>query len=203
MDDRFCFGKGHPPPEVMEEGLSLSERKLLLSQLESCPEYMDAYLETLTEDVLLSPPEGMEARILDAIHLETLRQRRDRSLAMQIVRLAVAVCLTMVLSVGGVFQALGEAPVLFLEKQQENALEERILFEKRLSEQKHSQPSRLEPVQQEDPRQDPSRPSQWEQAPGQNVLGVFFDGMNASLIDFAKTVNRLGRGQADSVRLPD
>jgi len=179
----------------MKKALSLSEKKQLLFYLESSPACMDAYLETLTEDALLSPPEGMEERILDAVHLETLRRRRDRSLAMQLVRLAVAVCLTMVLSLGGVFQALGEAPVLLLERRQESTVQERMLLEKRLSERQAAQ----QQAAQQAARQENA---QWGQAPGKNVLGDLFDGMNAGFIDFAKTVNRLGRGQAGTARLP-
>lgn len=85
--------------------LTQEDRVLLLSHLESCRECMSRFLDTLEEGCLLTPPEGLEDRVAAAVAEESVRQtegrRAHRARILQITKLAVAVCLTMVLFYGG------------------------------------------------------------------------------------------------------
>lgn len=94
-------------PSCTGGGTALSDEDpiLLLSHLESCRECMSRFLDTLEEDRLLTPPEGLEVRIAVAVSEEYAKQttgkRARRARVLQITKLAVAVCLTMVLFYGG------------------------------------------------------------------------------------------------------
>ena len=91
--------------------LALADREALLLHLEECIPCMNQYLAALEEGRLEEPPPGMEERILQALR-EDARRRRRKILFVNTAKLAVAVCLTMVLSLGGVFNALGGRELL-------------------------------------------------------------------------------------------
>lgn len=116
MLEQRDYRDGHLTGEAFAEldagELSVQDRKLLLTHLEDCIGCMDDFLETLTEESLIEPPDGMEDRILAAVREEAGKQKQSRILLLKITKLAVAVCLTMVLFAGGVFQFAGRAAML-------------------------------------------------------------------------------------------
>ena len=91
-------------------GLTAEERSRILQHLEECVDCMDAYMDSLSEEVLLEPPEGMEQRILQAVSREKRKKKESKVLAIQFVKLAVAVCLTLVMMAGGVFDFASREP---------------------------------------------------------------------------------------------
>lgn len=114
MLDRLYFWNGHLTPEAfaaLEAGvLSDEDRELILAHLETCADCMNDYIATLTDDALIEPPEGLEERIMCAVRAEQPQdspQKKRKVLAIQFMKLAVAVCLTMVLLFSGVFDFIG------------------------------------------------------------------------------------------------
>ena len=107
LDNRY-FCDGHLTAEAFSaldrEELSVDERYLFLSHLENCRSCMDDYTDYLTDESLLSPPEGLQNRIAGEIKKEYTTRRRSKTIALQVGKLAVAVCLTMVFFLGGVFE---------------------------------------------------------------------------------------------------
>lgn len=79
--------------------LTLRDRELILLHLENCEKCMDSYLECLTEESLIKPPEGLNERIMEAVICEP--QKRASGSNFRFLKLAVAVCLTMLLFTGG------------------------------------------------------------------------------------------------------
>lgn len=113
LDSRY-FVKGHLTAEAFQ-WLDTGEtdvlvRERMLTHLDDCPACMDHYLEVLTEETLLEPPEGMEERILYCIHEDYSRRKKGKIIFVKATKLTVAVCLTMVLFAGGVFDFLRNAP---------------------------------------------------------------------------------------------
>lgn len=113
MLDKSYFQNGHLTPAVFEalqaETLPQEDRILVLTHLENCSVCMDAYLDSLAAGAILDPPQDMEKEILSAVHAERTRRKGAKVRRIQYTKLAVAVCLTMVLSVGGFFQLQGRA----------------------------------------------------------------------------------------------
>ena len=70
---------------------------------------MDDYTDHLTDESLLSPPDGLQDVIAGEIKKEYTAHRRGRVIALQTGKLAVAVCLTMLFFWGGVFEFINGA----------------------------------------------------------------------------------------------
>lgn len=83
-----------------EQTLTMPERELLLAHLESCPVCMERWLDGVAAQPLSEPPAGMEERILDAVSREGAKRKQGRIRVIQFTKLAIAVCLTMMLTVG-------------------------------------------------------------------------------------------------------
>lgn len=133
MLSRMYRPEEHPSKELyaqLEQGLAPMEREALLEHLEACIPCMDRYLARLEEDPLLEPPPGMEDRIIQAVR-EDFRLRRRKIIFVNTAKLAVAVCLTMVLSLGGVFTTLSGSQKALLERQ--SIRQEQTLPEERRS----------------------------------------------------------------------
>ena len=111
MLDELYFRSGHLTAAAFAMldcgGLTEEERILVLTHLEQCRDCMDGYVASLVDDALLVPPEGLEERIAGTVQEEYLIQKKKKTKLIQISKLAVAVCLTMVLSLSGLFPLLG------------------------------------------------------------------------------------------------
>ncbi|MEG0691886.1 MAG: hypothetical protein RR444_02265 [Oscillospiraceae bacterium] len=105
MLDKIYFSNGHLTSLaffMLENGeLDLEEKQLILAHISSCQECMANYVESLTEESLLEPSDGLSDRIMNAIHSEQETKKNTKILAMQFTKLGVAVCLTMVIFFSG------------------------------------------------------------------------------------------------------
>lgn len=112
MLDKLYFQSGHLTAAALFSlecgGLSEAERLLILTHLEQCPDCMERYLESLEGATLLEPPRGLEEAIAGAVRDEYQARKQKKVKLIQVAKLAVAVCLTMVLSLSGIFPLLGK-----------------------------------------------------------------------------------------------
>lgn len=141
MLDRLYFTDGHLTPAAfaaLDEGiLSDEDRELFLAHLENCASCMDRYIELLTDDVLTAPPDGLEDRIMEAVRAEQQQvepSRERKILAIKIAKLAIAVCLTMVLFFGGVFDFIGNTSKGFAQNNTQIKIEQELEQNKQHSE---------------------------------------------------------------------
>jgi hypothetical protein len=114
MLDKSYYANGHLTQLaflMLEAGvLTEEERELMLTHLSSCDECMERYVNSLTEDTLLEPPTTLEQDILSRISEQNIKQKQTKILAMQFVKLGIAVCITMVLFIGGIFDFITSVP---------------------------------------------------------------------------------------------
>ena len=118
LDEKYFAGVPGGPRHLTPEAfdaldageLTDEERALMLAHLESCRGCMSDYIDRLADGVLLEPPDGLEERIGAAVRAEwteeLVAERRKKARIIQFTKLAVAVCLTVVVSVGS-FQLTG------------------------------------------------------------------------------------------------
>lgn len=86
-----------------EQGMLTDEESyLFLCHIESCDECGGKYLELLSASELTEPPPELSDNIMAEIGKINEKRSDKKILAVQFVKLAVAVCLTMVLFFGGV-----------------------------------------------------------------------------------------------------
>lgn len=101
------FSNGHLTPLALlmleVGGLSDDERELILTHILACDECMETYTESLTDDALVEPPQGLESKILKEVDETASKKQESKVLAIQFTKLGIAVCLTMVLMFGGAF----------------------------------------------------------------------------------------------------
>lgn len=106
MLDQTYFDNGHLSSVALDSlvngALSPRDTQLLLIHLEHCPACMDAYITALEGVPLEEPPADLEQRVLDRV-AQTPPHRNRAPVAVGILKLAVAVCLTMLLLFGNVF----------------------------------------------------------------------------------------------------
>ncbi len=127
MLDEIYFQAGHITRDafaMLEKGqLSPEEREQLLAHMQNCPHCMDDFMDGLTEDSLMEVPAGLEPRILCAVEEEDEKRkaREKKIIAVKITKLAIAVCLTMVLFTSGVFSYIGGAQQRMLDRQNQAA----------------------------------------------------------------------------------
>lgn len=114
MLDKTYYVNGHLTQLallMLETGaLTAQERELVLTHLSNCEECMQLYLDNLTEEALIEPPENLEQNILAGISNESKKKRQSKIITMQFVKLGIAVCMTMVLLVGGIFDFITFVP---------------------------------------------------------------------------------------------
>lgn len=105
LDQRY-FENGHLSQTALDAlamgTLSPHGTHLLLIHLEHCPSCMDAYIATLDTVPLEQPPEDLEQHILEQVE-QVSHSRNSSSVAIGFLKLAVAVCLTMLLFFANVF----------------------------------------------------------------------------------------------------
>ncbi|MFZ2539536.1 MAG: hypothetical protein WAX04_11630 [Oscillospiraceae bacterium] len=110
MLDKVYFSNAHLTPLAFfmleNDGLDLEEKQLILAHISSCEDCMTRYVDSLTEDSLIEPSDGLANRVMDVIHSEQNTMKKTKILVMQFVKLGVALCLTMVIFFSG---ALGFA----------------------------------------------------------------------------------------------
>lgn len=114
MLDKSYYANGHLTQLaflMLEAGaLTEEERELVLTHLSSCNDCMQLYVESLSEDTLMEPPEMLEQNILKHISSHNIKKKQTKILTMQFVKLGIAICITMVLFVGGIFDFMTSVP---------------------------------------------------------------------------------------------
>ena len=107
MLDKRYFQDGHLSSAALEAlvkgELSPRDTQLLLIHLEHCPSCMDAYIAALDMTDLVIPPEDLQEQILERVEILS-PSRTTVPLSSSLLRLAVAVALTVLLLFGNVFQ---------------------------------------------------------------------------------------------------
>lgn len=119
----FCNGHLTPLAFLLLESDALDdkEKELLLFHIIKCDKCMQEYTQSLTEELLIEPPSGLEQKIIKAVEVEYEKKRNSKILSVQFVKLAIAVCITMVMLIGGVFDYIGNVPnEMMKEKPQKN-----------------------------------------------------------------------------------
>lgn len=81
--------------------LNLEEKQLVLAHINTCDKCMDKYIESLTDESLLEPNSNLASKIINAIDSQEHVKKGTKVLTIQFVKLAVAVCLTMVIFFSG------------------------------------------------------------------------------------------------------
>lgn len=114
FENNKYFNKGHVTPLAFllleSGGLSEKEKKEILYHITVCDDCMTLYVESLDCEFIVEPPKEMESKILSAVSNEKQKKRTRKTMAIQFVKLGIAVCITMVLFVGGIFDIVVEAP---------------------------------------------------------------------------------------------
>ncbi len=105
MLDKVYFSNGHLTSLAFfmleNDGLDKGEKQLILAHISNCQECMTRYVDSLTEDSLIEPSNGLSNRIMDTIHSEQNTKKHTKILVMQFVKLGVALSLTMVIFFSG------------------------------------------------------------------------------------------------------
>lgn len=105
MLDKLYFFNGHLTSLALfmleSDELNLDEKQLLLSHIGNCESCMNEYVDSLTEDSLIEPSESLTTRIMEAVYTENEEKKNSNIIAIQFVKLAIAVCLTMVIFFSG------------------------------------------------------------------------------------------------------
>ncbi|MDD3693223.1 MAG: hypothetical protein PHX02_04885 [Oscillospiraceae bacterium] len=91
-----------------DDKLSDSDTYMLLSHLESCRECMDSYINAVSMSKLEALPDGFNEKIISKIKEQ---QPRDKVqiVFINIMKLSVGVCLTLLLFFSGAFQVMSDA----------------------------------------------------------------------------------------------
>lgn len=114
MLDIIYFKNGHLTPMAFllleSDGLSEEERELIATHLSECDECMNAYLESLTETELEEPSEDLSKRIVQQVELASEKRKDRKIIMMQFFKLGIAVCITVVMLFGGVFDVIANLP---------------------------------------------------------------------------------------------
>lgn len=99
--------------------LNPEESLPLLEHLDACPACMDAYIQALSRTAPLPPPDGLDQRVMEAVHREAAQQESQGSheqtgekqtvlvMLPAFAKLLAAVALTMTLFFCGVFDSIG------------------------------------------------------------------------------------------------
>lgn len=90
-------------------GLSDRDTYLLLLHLEDCRECMDRYIDAVSECVPESPPDGLNESILSRLKTSNPQTTRTQIVIINIVKLGIAVCLTLLLFFSGTFEQIGRS----------------------------------------------------------------------------------------------
>ncbi len=128
MLDNAYFKNGHLTALsflMLDSGeLSDREKELILYHLSNCNECMMKYVDSLTEDTLIDPPSGLEQKILNKISSQRTNKKHGNSIAIQFVKLAIAISITMVLFVSGVFELIESFPTEMIKNNREKQIEQ-------------------------------------------------------------------------------
>lgn len=122
MLDKHTIRNGHLTGEAIS-GLACGtfderDTALLLCHLEACPACMDAYIDAVSAADPAASPDGcsaLEERILASIGKEN-RRAKNRVVLAGIVKMSVAVALTMLLFFSGAFRKLEESTTSFIQQ---------------------------------------------------------------------------------------
>lgn len=133
MLNQLYFNHGHLTALaflMLETGeLSQDEKSQILFHLSECDECMQSYVDSLTETSLIEPPAELEANIIQAVVSENDKKRTSKVLSIQFVKLGIAVCITMVMFFGGVFEFIGDMPIKMAENTTQKEDTPNALFE--------------------------------------------------------------------------
>lgn len=138
MDKKTLFNENNHLKEtafLMEEQgmLTKEESYLFLCHIESCSECMGKYIEYVEQGAQIEPPSELISNISKEAKKVREKRNEKKTLIIQLVKLAVAVCLTMVLFFGGISdrilnlteeQLKLEFPIAGTEKPKNDALKE-------------------------------------------------------------------------------
>lgn len=90
-------------------GLSDRDTYLLLLHLEDCRGCMDRYIDAVSECEPESPPDGLNEGILSRLKTSNPQTTRTQIVIVNIVKLGIAVCLTLLLFFSGTFEQIGRS----------------------------------------------------------------------------------------------
>lgn len=114
MADNELLKNGHITAlsflQLESEQLSDSAREIILFHLNGCETCMERYLDSLTEESMVTPPDDLEPQIMAYISMHDNKKQQTKILVMQFLKLSLAVSLTMVMLFSGVFEKIGSVP---------------------------------------------------------------------------------------------
>lgn len=114
MADNELLKNGHITAlsflQLEAEQLSDSAREIIAFHLSSCETCMEQYLDSFTNDTMVTPPETLEPQIMSYIAAHDNKKQQTKIMVMQFLKLSVAVSLTMAMIFGGVFDRIEAVP---------------------------------------------------------------------------------------------
>lgn len=133
MLNQLYFNHGHLTAMAFlmleTDELSQEEKEMILFHLSECDDCMKAYVDSLTEESLIEPPTDLEVKIIQSVVTENGKKKKSKIISIQFVKLGLAVCITMVMLIGGVFDFIGDMPIKMIETAPPKEEKANVLYE--------------------------------------------------------------------------